>query len=314
MRSIHLCTAMLAMALTMASPAHAETSCGFMTVDQVDELLAPYRPWQVSKGGAGFCEFTATRWKGPNGQVTRIPATLSIGQQYWDSKREAAKFTQMTRTESATAGKIITRLSDQGAGAESFTYASKLGPVYVLHGTGHANKAVVSVDLVTPASLLPPDDERAMFAGLMAAATRSSTPPEIATKTAQCPHFDPALLRKILPGTAVTIQQHGTDNCMAHNGGDTTVAFQRRHAQTTDDLKQSIEHGLNNGLCKTERLAQFGAAGLLSYECTVGARQAGVSFVKGLDTYKFTVVMEHEPTAKDRAALIALAKQRWDQP
>lgn len=295
-------------ALAVAGLANAQESCDFLTLDAVSKALPQYQPWRIAGGGTGMCRFEGEhRVSDGRGAITNT-AVLNVMQQFQATPKDATEFVRSLKAEMVKTYKVIAL---QGAGPESFSYTDLTGTMNALWWYAHSGKLVLSGMFVAPANQPLTAGEESAVKALVAEATAGSGKPGMAERAGQCPHLDLALVRKLLSPKGLKVQQFGNDSCMANDAANSVVLFSR--IRFDDEVTGSqLAESKANSPCTSEPLAQFGVHGLLVHSCTMGNPHAEVFFVKGLAAYEFSVVPGKEPTAQQRADLIALAKRSFE--
>jgi hypothetical protein len=295
-------------ALAVAGFANAQETCDFLSLDAVSKALPQYQPWRVAGGGTGMCRFEGEQRVSDGGSVSTSTAMLSVIQQFQATPKEATDF---VRNMKAGLGKAYKPKALQGAGSESFSYADPTGSMNALSWYSHSGKMVLSGMFMPPGNQPATDEEESAVKALDAQATAGSSKPGMSERAGQCPHLDMALIRKLISAKGLKVQQFGNDSCMANDAANSVVLFSR--IRFDDEVTGSqLAESKANSPCKFEQLAEFGPHGLLVHLCTVGNPHAEVFFVKGLSAYEFSVVPGKEPTAQQRADLIALAKRSFE--
>lgn len=294
--------------MALAAFAHAQESCDFLTLDAVSRALPQYQPWRVAGGSTGRCRFEGENHRQERGGATTTTAIFNVTQQFQSSPKEAARFVRGLKAEMA---KNYNLSAFPGVGAESFFYTSDSQNTNALWWFTHAGKAVVSGMYVPPGNRALTDAEQSAVTSLVAAVLSASKQPGMAERAGQCPHFDMALIKKLISPKGLKVQQFGNDSCMANNGANAVVMFSRVGFENETTGSQLAEAKANSP-CTSEKLPEFGPFGLLVHSCATGNPHAEVFFVKGRSAYKFSVIPGKEPTAQQRADLIALARRSFE--
>lgn len=299
--------ALVVCATAMTAFAHAQESCDFLTLDAVSKALPQYQPWRVASGGTGRCRFEGENHVKGRGGATMTTVIFNVTQQFKASPKEAADFVRGLKGEMA---KDYDLGVFPGVGAESFFYTNASQASNALWWFTHAGKVVVSGMYVPPGNRALTDAEQSAVRSLVAAVLSASNQPGMAERAGQCPHFDMALIKKLISPKGLKVRQFGNDSCMANNGVNAVVMFSRIGFENETTGSQLAEAKANSP-CKSEKLPEFGPFGLLMHSCAAGNPHVEVFFVKGHSAYEFSVIPGKEPTVQQRADLIALARRSF---
>jgi hypothetical protein len=299
--------------LALSSPHHAQAQdeCQFLSVEEVNEILAPYEPWVVTKGGAGACTFEAQQRTREGKSVSIQSVTFSVNQDIYPSSKEAVDAVKLWRSETVKASLPATRIGNIGIGTESFVSRIPDKGHSMLTAYSHLGKTVVTVTLFSPGTRLSASDEMEMFVEMVKKAALAANKPGVAEQAVRCAALESPMLKQLIPGK-IEIKQSGSDQCMAYNEKNSVVMFQRARSRDAEQLAQRLESESDRSVCQEEKLTQFTPPWSLFYNCSLGNPNAKVSFTKGLSIYAFSVLPGREPSAKQRADLIELAKKSFN--
>ena len=294
-------------ALAVAGFASAQEACDFLSPDAVDKALPQYQPWRVAGGGTGMCRFEGEHRVSDGRSVSIYNAILNLTQQFQATPKEATAFVRDLKAEM---GKSYRLRAFPGMGSESFLYSAESVEQNALWWFAHSGKVVMSGMFVPPGNRPMTGDEESAVKALVTQATAGSSKPGMAERAGQCPHLDMALVRKLISAKGLKVQQFGNDSCMANDAANSVVLFTRIRFDDAVAGSQFAESKANSA-CKSEQLADFGPHGFLVHSCAAGNPRAEVFFVQDLSAYELTVLPGKEPTAQQRADLIALAKRSF---
>lgn len=304
------CLRRMAMLTTaaLATPVLADT-CPMVSVEQIEAALPDYDPWQLKSGGPGACQFWG-EYEDEQGSISS--ATLQLMQQFHPSAKAAAEMMHTLRSEFAKSS-TIKPINLRGAAPGAFIYGvDAKGTQRGFWWYAQVGRAILS-GMYVPASNRQIDaDEEAAVLTIVQAAVGDTAAPTTAAKAAQCPDFDEALIRKLIPGKTVSIERFGSNSCLAKNEKNAIVMFSRLdnvNATSAGQIAQSTATG-----CTFEPVATLGEFGRIGYNCTSGNKRAEVNFYKNQAWFGFNVIPNGEPTAKQRSDLIELANRRYAQP
>lgn len=307
LRALTLATAVAA-SLSFASPALAD-DCGIISLAQVSAALPDYEPWVLRSGGTGACQFEGeVQLEG--GSVSYV--SLHLMQQFKPSKRNAAELMQTLRQEYAKSY-VIKPLKLLGAEPGAFTYSADTQGASLPGFWWYAQvgSAILSGIYMLPGQMQIDEEEEAAVLSLVQKAVADTGNPATAAKAARCPHFDEALIRKLIPGKKVTIEQYGANSCMAKNESNAVVLFSRATDIDPTSMAQIADSTATG--CTFEPVPSLGEFGRIGHHCTMGNKNAAVDFYKDRARFSYTVVPNGEPTAQQRADLIELARRRYQE-
>lgn len=276
--------------LVFAKLAAAE-ECGWLSNAAVNKAFPGYAPWSTQVGGtAGSCQFISTR---------RGVAIFGVNQMVHPSPKEAL---ELVRSMKAEMQKTHTVVPVPRLGAEAFMYQPKDGDATenrsTMLFTGHRKQVVIlgTLNLREPIS---PEQQTAAET-LMLSAFVLADDPEALDAAANCPYFDKAVLKKLLPGKGMNQQTYGSNSCMA-NDGPAVVLVSVMPARAAG--------GMAGAGCTNEPVAALGASGRMTYACQDGNPHVKVGYVAGKDYIEFSFVPGHAPTAAEREMLVELARK-----
>jgi hypothetical protein len=305
-------TALSVLALSSPHRAQAQEECQFLSLDKVNEILAPYAPWTVTRGGAGACEFEAEQRTRERKQVSIQSVSFSVNLDVYSSAKEATDTVKLWRSETVKASlPQVTGLGKLGIGTESFLSQIPEKGQSMLTAYSHVGKTVLTVTLISPGTRLSANDEKEMFVEMVKETALASNKPSVAEQAVRCTALESPMLKQLMPGK-ITVKQSGSDQCMAYNDKNNIVMFRRSRSRDAEQLAQVLESESDRSVCQVEQLTQFTPPWWLSYNCSIGNPNAKISFTKGLSIYAFTVFPGREPSVKQRGDLIELAKKTFN--
>ena len=287
---LRLPTVAVSLSLLLAPPLAAE-ECGWLPTADVDAALPAFAPWSVMVGGAaGSCKFL-----GSGGGANVFGANQMVKA----SPAQAASFVSGLRPEMA---KSYTVAPAKDIGAEGFTYRPKDDPLddRSIFFVGHGGRIAVISSLTLSVPVTP--EHVAGATKLVRAALAIGDKPEVLAAATSCPWFDTAVLKKLLPGKDFNQQSFGSNSCMAQAGGSVVMVT----VVTARDPASIANAG--GGGCTSEPVPSLGPAGGTAWACQGGRPHAKVSYVDGNRLVEYAFTPGREPTEKERALLIELAK------
>lgn len=303
-----LCRPFLAAALLLlaGTPAFAE-ECRMISLEQLNAALPHYAPWTLYSGGTGGCRFEG-EYEG-----TRLNyAALSFTQQFHPSRQVATSILDSIRKESAKSFKLQP-VTIPGADPGSFFAAHEENgePRNSMMWYVQAGRAII-LGSFTPAVDAPSAlSEETALMDLLKRVVADTRNPVTAQQAAQCPYFDEALIRKLIPGKKVSMERFGENSCMAKNEKNAVVVLSRSaniDARVAENLLRSAATG-----CTFEPQPSLGEYGGISHHCSSGNLRADVVFYKDDSHFSLSLSTNGEPTGKQREYLIELARFVYNQ-
>lgn len=290
------CRSPLALLLALAAVAApvAAEDCGWLPTSKLDQAFPQYAPWEVMVGGvAGSCKFAS--------DSSRPANIFGANQMIKASADEAEQFVAEMRAPMSQSY-AVTPLP--ALGAQAFTYRPKPGSGMEdrsIYFVAHRQQVAVIASLVTQDPVTPAAIEAA--SGLVRAALAIGSDPDALAAAANCPWFDPATLKRLLPGQGFSAQTFGSNSCMAQAEGQAVIV------SIHDAADAAVLGGAasDGGGCQREPVAALGAEGSLSYGCSAGRPNAKVRMIAGAHFVEYAFAPGREPSAAERALLVELA-------
>lgn len=279
----------LAALWSFAGCAAAAEACAWLSNAALDRAFPQYAPWSTMVGGtAGSCQFTSDPRRSPN--------IFGANQMIQKSPKEAADLVKAMKAEMLKTQKVEPA---PALGAEGFYYRSKEADgtydqraiVFTGHHKQVAINATVSFqDPATPAMI-----EAAQK--LLLNAFVLADDPEALDAAQNCPYFDKATLKKLLPGKDLTQQTYGSNSCMA-NAGSAVVLVSIIPSR---GQKHADEH------CTSKPVPELGATGIANFNCKGGNPHSMLGYEAGGNYIEYTLAPGREPTQAEHELLIELA-------
>ncbi len=285
---------LLAVLSLFLAPAHvAAEACGWMDTAELDRLLPGGAPWSLMTGGAiGSCKFTGNP-RGSGGAVV-----IGANQMLKADAAEAAKTAQALRgplSESYTVEPL------PALGEHGFRYLPKTpGPRTSISYVGHYKHVVITGQLVLPVGADPAAHADGAVAFYKAALAVADDP--AATAASQCPYFDDALLRRLLPGKAYSQQVFGSNSCMAQDGSGMALVL-----SIVEGVGDDVAARMRDGGCTWTAAAELGEGGHVGHACSGGRPRAMVEMRVGSKLLKYAFAGAREPSDAERALLLEMA-------
>jgi hypothetical protein len=248
-------------------------------------------------GGAGGCHFEGELREGDVIQ----PVTLKLMQQLPGSKVAAEEIFQSVKRGMADSHKLSV-IADLGTQAFAF---SALDTKVDWNIWVQQNDTILHTQLLGPGDSVLTDKERNALQTLTASAVRKSQSPAVKAQAQDCPHFEPALLAKLFPGAAPTVQQFGENSCMAQNEKPDVVMISL--VPSDSKMLEMMRQGAVAD-CSVEDVADL-EMGFVTYDCKSGNPHVSIRFMHQDQFIDLNYVpAERSPTPDEREHLIALAQ------
>jgi hypothetical protein len=292
--------------LLLAQPALAN-ECNIVSLEQVNAALPNYSPWVLHFGGPGGCRFEGQY----QGSYLNY-ASLSFTQQFHPSKQAATSNLNSTRKETEKTYRLKP-ISLRGAEPGAFIYGEDANGNSARSVVGYVQvgRAILLAHFSPPAEVALSKEEEAGTIGLLQVAIADTGSPNTAQQASRCPYFDDALIRKLIPGKKITVEQFGELSCLAKNEKDATVMLSRTiniNPRMVDQIAQSTATG-----CTFEPVPALGEQGRMGHHCTSGNLRAEAAFFKDESYVSISVMPNAEPTAQQRADLVELARYAYSR-
>lgn len=289
----------------LAQPALAD-ECKIVTLEQINAALPNYAPWVMHFGGPGGCRFEGQY----QGSYLNY-ASLSFTHQFHPSKQAATSILSGIRKEAEKTYQLKP-ISLRGAEPGAFIYGGDANSsTHSTIGYVQVGRAILLADFSPPAGVVFSKEERASTIGLLQLAITDTSNPKTAQLASRCPYFDDALIRKLIPGKKISVEQFGELSCMAKNEKNATVMLTRMvniDPRMIDQIVQSTAVG-----CTFEPVSTLGEQGRLGHHCTSGNPRAEAAFFKDESYVSISVMSNAEPTAQQRADLVELARYAYSR-
>lgn len=288
------------------APARAET-CPIISQAELQAALPQYGQWKTVSAGPGGCRFEGQHHIGDSKYITLLGCT----QQFFGSKAEAAE-TLTTLRDGFEREHPLMRLSISGAEPGGFSFRAvdpEANPGAASWWYAQANAGILSCFYNPPQEGVDDADAEAeAITQLLQTALQRTAQPTAAKKALACPYFDPGLIKKLIPGSKIKIQQFGADSCLATNERNESVLFMRM-ADIGENTARNVAESID-AACTTERRPDLGPLGRVNHGCTGGNPRATASYFRDGAHYQFDILPNREPDARQRADIVELA--RWN--
>jgi hypothetical protein len=284
-----------------AAPALADQICDFIALDTVTAKFPQSAPWRVTNGGSGACAFEGEKRQGN----TILSVILKFTQQVQDTPAEAVELINTIKP--AFAADYDLEPSPK-LGTQGFYMLQKGQPLKdTISWWAHRGRTVLSGLMITPGGGVINAADRGNLNELIGQTLALADAPAAQAKATQCPYFDDALLKRLLPGTKLKVQQFGNNSCLAEGDDSVVVMLTRTPVRNKKDfILQTKDEGSK---CIVEQPTGLGDAAFLLYACKSGGNpSASLAFLKGDDTFSLSLLPGKEPTAPQRADLAALGR------
>jgi hypothetical protein len=302
-RFASVASALAASLLTFSAATNtfAAETCDFISLGTITSKFPAAAPWSVTNGGTGACAFEGQSREGD----TIRSVILKFTQQVQDTPEEAVEMIN-TMKEAFTADYDLTK--NPKLGSDGFFMLQKGQPLKdTISWWSHRGRMVLSGLMLTPGGARISTTDRDNLTDVISTTLALTAAPRAHAKAAQCPYFDDAILKKLLPGTKQKVQQFGNNSCLAEGDNDVVVMLTRLEArnkgtfvaQTKDEAKS----------CTVEQPTGLGEAAYLMFACKGGGNpSASIKFLKGSDAFDVSLLPGKEPTAAQRADLVTMGR------
>lgn len=270
----------------------AAAKCPTIETSMVNKGFSESAPWRVMSGSTAECSFATPR------------SSVNFGYNHIASASVEDATAAAVEMRGAVADKSVIEPM-LALGDEGFTYQPKKDDGKVdstsMFFYGHRGSLNVSgylnlKDAITPA-------QRDFAAHLISATLGVATHPKALASETTCHWLDPALVPRLLPGSVASIVTDA-NNCVASADGKVITVTVTPDARS----RATASVQLKSGGCTIDPLPKLGTPAGLLHHCSEGNARAEVLFVTAGRLVKLLYVPAAEPTAEERATLVAMAE------
>jgi hypothetical protein len=248
--------------------------------------------WQAVSGGQGECSFMAADTSNNFGFSHMVSESAQ------QAKTSAAELRAAVANTS-----VVVPLPSLGEEGIAYQMKDDKGAVNTgqVFFSGHRGSVTISgylnlKDAITPA-------QRDFAGNLLAGTLGVATNAKALAKESDCPYFDDALVKKLLPTGSVSAIVPNKESCIMSADGRVltlTLVKDARSGQRAQGMMQG-------GGCQRDSLQQFGEIAAILHHCTEGNPRAQVVVARDGRSLDIAYIAGPEPTDEQRAMLIELA-------
>ena len=283
----------LCVLVLLASMPAAAQRCPSLDVVVLGKGLADDGPWRAMSGGPAECSF--------RGKTTSVNLGFNILPSPSVQAAEAAA-TEMRQAVAATS--VVEPMPSLGERGFAYQPRKENGQVdrASMFFYGHRGTVGVSGYLnlrnpITPA-------QRDFAANLIASSLSNvADRPKALAKATNCKYLDPDLLARLLPGEVTTIVPDAR-SCVANAGGSVITVSVAKDARGWP----VAERMLKSERCRVDALPTLGKGAGIAHHCGSGNPRAEVIIPTGSRWVRVLYAPAAEPEARDRDALVELAR------
>jgi hypothetical protein len=285
-------TSMIGMLLLAASgAAFAATKCPTIETAMVEKGFG-HGPWQVVSGGQGDCSFMAADTSNNFGfshTVSESPelATTSAGE-----LRAAVVGTSVVVP--------LPSLGEEGIAYQMKDDKGAVNPGSVFF-SGHRGRVTLSGYLNLKGAITPA--QRDFAANLLAGTLGVATNAKALAKESDCPFFDDALVKKLLPTGSFSTAVPNKESCIVSADGRVITLSMIKDARSG----QRAQGMMQGAGCQRESLPKFGEIAAILHHCSEGNPRAQVVVAREGRSLEISYIAGPEPSDEQRATLIELA-------
>jgi len=262
----------------------AATKCPFIDAAVLNKGLPDGAPWRVISGGQGECSFTAKDMNVSFGFSHMVAESTEKATQGARSMKDAVVPTSRVEP--------LPVLGEYGIG---YNMKNKAGMAdeksMFFYGYLNLKNAITTA-------------QRDFAANLIASTLGVASNARALKKETNCPFFDDALVKRLLPAGDVTISVPNKDSCIVSASGNVLMVSVNRSAQSA----QAATNMMKDNGCKVDPLPQLGKIAGISHHCSGGNPRAQILVAAGGRMLDVTLVPTAEPTEAQRATLVELAE------
>jgi hypothetical protein len=279
----------------------AEETCDFISLSTITSKFPASAPWRVTNGGTGACAFEGQQREGDS--IRSV--ILKFTQQVQDTPEEAV---EMINTMKGAFAADYDLEKNPKLGTDGFYMLQKGQPLKdTISWWSHRGRMVLSGLMLTPGGARISTADRDNLTDVIGQTLALTAAPRAHAKAAQCPYFDDAILKKLLPGSKQKVQQFGNNSCMAEGDNQIIVLLTRLEAR--DKAAFTSQAKSESKTCTVEQPTGMGDAAYLMFACKNGGNPSAViKFLKGGDAFDVSLLPGKEPTAPQRTDLVTLGR------
>jgi hypothetical protein len=279
--------------LAAGSTALAATKCPSIDISLLNKGLPDGAPWRVMSGGQGECSFMAK------------DTSVNFGFSHVVSE-SAQKATEaaLSMKDAVTPTSRVEALPLLGEHGIAYNMKNEAGmpDEKSMFFYGHRGALGVSGYLNLKNAITT--QQRDFAANLIASTLGAASSAKAMAKETNCPYFDDALVKRLLPAGDVTISVPSKDSCVVSASGSVLMVSVNRSPRAAEAAANTMK---DNG-CTVDALPKLGRIAGISHHCSGGNPRAQIQFVSSGRAFDVTLVPAAEPTETQRATLIELAE------
>lgn len=280
--------------LVCSAAAPAVEKCRSLDVAKLNKAIPLAAPWRVSGGGNGSCSFEA------GGSANSFGFSQTV-----DASADKAEASVGDSKQSIRADNSVN--DETNLGVNGFSYSVKLPSGEVNDKSvflfGHRGSIEISGYLNLPKAVTPA--QRQAAAQLMFDSMAIAENSKALAKASNCPYFDSALIKRLLPFDDLAIAVPGPGSCVVSAAGNVVMIGV---SAGSNNAAQAVGNMLKDSGCTVEQLPRLGKPAGIAYACKGGNPRAQILFIAKGRMFDLSFVPTQEPTAEQRSSLVELAE------
>lgn len=279
--------------LLACGTALAATKCPLIDVALLNKGLPDGAPWRAMSGGQGECSFMGAKDTGQSFGFAHMVAESA-------PKATAAALSMKDAVVPTSRVEPLPVLGEYGI---AYGMKDEGGQVNDKSVFFYGHRGAVGVSGYLNLASVITVAQRDFAANLIASTLGVASSAKAMAKETNCPFFDEAMVKRLLPAGDVTISVPNKTMCVVSASGAVLMVSANASPQST----QAVANMLKDNGCTVDVLPQLGKVAGISHHCTGGNPRAQVLFVSGGRMFDVTLVPTSEPTDAQRATLVELA-------
>jgi hypothetical protein len=279
--------------LAMSGAAVAAQKCPAIETSMVDKGFGG-GPWRVMSGGPGECSFMAADTSVNFGFSHMVSESTELAQKSAVEMRDAIAGNSLVEP--------MATLGDDGFAYQQKNDSGAVADPKSMFFYGHRGSVTASGYLNLKGTITPA--QRDFAAHLIASTLGVATRPKALAKESDCPYFDDALVKQLLPTGNVSAIVPDKNSCVTSADGRVITVAVTRGPRSGDAAAGMMQ----SGDCTVDPLPKFGKTAGILHHCKEGNPRTQVVVASGGRMLEIAYVPGQEPTDEQRATVIALTE------
>lgn len=249
-------------------------------------------PWQAVSGGQGECSFMAADTSNNFGFSHMVSESTELATKAAIEMRDAVAGTSVVV--------VLPSLGEKGIAYQMKDEKGAVNPGSMFF-YGHRGSLTVSGYLNLTSAITP--EQRDLAANLIASTLGAASSARKLAKESDCPYFDDALVKKLLPTGSVSAIVPNKESCIVSADGRVITLSMIKDARSGDRARGMMQ----GSSCQQDALPKLAEIAAILHHCSEGNPRAQVVIARDGRSLDIVYIAGPEPSAEQRAILIELA-------